>query len=355
MIAIGIPSYNESDSISRLVTEIDKSASVLGIPIIIINSDNNSPDGTSSVFNNTTTKAKKISLINKNVGKGHNVFAIFQKVLKEKNVNYLFLIDADIESYSPEWLLKHKQLSDSAVDYVLPNYKRKYIEGNGTNHFAYPVMKSLLQGSGPRQPIAGDIGLSRRFIEHLMKQEKPESSFGYGIDMFISTHSVAFNGEIREIYLGKKIHKPSFPKMIKIFQDEASSYYSVRSLNLPIRARFYSQKSTVSLLDSPKINPSDIQDRLNEAKDLHNISKSPLATKDDYFSKGRLDYKEWVDILIEHEKVVGKYSPEILTRSITPFYLLRAVTYLMDTDSPEDAKDQIETQANEFVKKMKNI
>lgn len=44
------------------------------------------------------------------------------------------------------------------------------------------------------------------------------NAFLYGIDIFLSTHAVGANFKIKEVYLGRKIHKPSFDKLFLYFK-----------------------------------------------------------------------------------------------------------------------------------------
>lgn len=110
-------------------------------------------------------------------------------------------------------------------DYIIPTYARNCQEGNTTNHFAYPLLGMHFNGLAPRQPIAGDFGLSARFARHVMKQGWHDYAYGYGIDIFLTLHALCGGFKATEISLGKKLHKPSFDKMIPMFREVAASYY----------------------------------------------------------------------------------------------------------------------------------
>lgn len=110
-------------------------------------------------------------------------------------------------------------------DYIIPTYARNCQEGNTTNHFAYPLLGVHFNGLAPRQPIAGDFGLSARFARHVMKQGWHDYAYGYGIDIFLTLHALCGGFKATEISLGKKLHKPSFDKMIPMFREVAASYY----------------------------------------------------------------------------------------------------------------------------------
>ena len=61
-LVVGIPSYNEADSISYVVKKIDKgiTRSFNGRSAVIINVDNDSSDGTREAFLKTPTRNPKI-------------------------------------------------------------------------------------------------------------------------------------------------------------------------------------------------------------------------------------------------------------------------------------------------------
>ncbi len=353
--AVGIPSLNEADNIVNLTQQVDWAAQKLGIEVCIINADNSSEDGTATLFKETKTTNQKISILTKDKGKGRNVLSIFEYVAGADDIEYCFLIDADITSFDQMWLEAHYAKYKQGMDYVLPQYKRKYIEGNATNHFSYPLMRYLLDGPAPRQPIAGDIGLSRRFIEYILSQPTHETTYGYGIDMFISINALAFNGTISEVPLAQKLHKPSFPKMVQIFQEEAASYYFVRQNQKGVRAKFISSADNVGFLDSDPISEDDLGERLDEARRLQNSSTNLVGNGESYFQEGFISGEEWAQILGWHEKNIEKYSANDLAKSLTPYYLLRAVSYLKSVKNPEQAEALIESQTEAIMRSLRGI
>lgn len=353
--AVGIPSLNEADNIVNLTQQVDRAAQKLGIEVCIINADNSSDDGTATLFKDAKTTNPKISILTKDKGKGRNVLSIFEHVAGVDDIEYCFLIDADITSFDQKWLEAHYAKYKEGADYVLPQYKRRYIEGNATNHFSYPLMRYLLNGPAPRQPIAGDIGLSRRLIKYLLNQARHSTTYGYGIDMFISVNTLSFDGTISEVLLAQKLHKPSFPKMVQIFQEEAASYYFVRQNQEGLRAKFVGSVNNVGFLDSDSISEYDLSERLDEARSLQGSSVNLMSDGESYFDKGFISGEEWAQILGWHEKNIEKYSADDLARSITPYYLLRAVSYLKSVRNPEQAESLIESQAEAIVRSLSSI
>ena len=228
MLVIGIPTLNEADNIAHLVSKIDATAKKLGISIVIINSDNNSPDNTAEIFSKTKTECKKISLQTSEKGKGLNIFKILEATLSLNGLEGLALIDGDVTSFSDEWLEKfYVYITQKHYDFIIPVYSRNWQEGNATNHFFYPLLYAMTNGRAPRQPICGDFGLSGKLIEHVLKIQRHEYMYRYGIDIFLTLQAMSGVFKVCEIKLGEKTHKPSFPKMKEIFLGEASCWYEI--------------------------------------------------------------------------------------------------------------------------------
>jgi glucosylglycerate synthase len=346
MIAIGIPTYNEADNIATLVRQIDAIAAKLQVQVTIMNADNSSADGTADIFNATDTHSPKVGLTTKRNGKGSNLFAIFEYVLRNDQISHCMLVDGDVTTLGEEWLINHLSAYNEGADYVVPNYSRKYIEGNATNHFAYPIMRALLNGPAPNQPLAGDIGLSKRLIEYLLKQPRPAAAYGYGIDMFIAAYAASYEGTIREVMLDKKLHKPSFGKMVTIFQETAAAYFAVLEHGIAVKAKYVDTPQRANLLASSPIPQDQLTARLTEARKLYRRHSIGVVRADEAFKNGALSTEGWVNALAVHHQHIGRLSADRLAWSLTPFYLLRSITYLKSVTTPADAATLIDSQAD---------
>ena len=232
-IAICLPSYNESKNISNVTKIVDSGLSKYFSEhkCYIVNADNNSPDKTNEVFQKTQTKNEKISLICKEIGKGNNLLNFF-KFCSQNNIDYACTIDSDVVSITPEWvkILINPQITENA-DYVVPLYKRSRFEASSTNHFAFPAIYSIC-GKYVRQPIAGDFGFSKKFIEMIKQKKCSDNIMKYGIDIFMTLNACLSGLKIRNVLLGKKIHSPSFGKMEKMFEEILGAFISILDDNL---------------------------------------------------------------------------------------------------------------------------
>lgn len=346
MIVVGIPTYNEADNISRLTKKIDQFADGMELSIIIVNADSVSTDDTTNVFLNTPTKSKKISIQNKSKGKGRNIHAILRYVADHRDAAGCVLIDGDITSFDESWFAKQAAMLHEGHDYVVPTYARNYQEGNTTNHFAYPLLGMHFNGIAPRQPIAGDFGLSAHFVKYMMQQRWHSYTNGYGIDIFLTLHALCGGFRVTEISLGKKLHKPSFGKMIPMFREVAASYYeTARELfgNEAIANITLNQVDAPKLIQVQPLSDEVIAERKREAIELYGRATS-LMTATTLNLPTRVTKELWVDVLITHERMTGRADSRSIAESILPWYLMRVITYLEDNHNAEKATDEIQRQ-----------
>ncbi|MFQ5753516.1 MAG: glycosyltransferase family 2 protein [bacterium] len=134
-IVVGIPSYNEADSIAIPVQTTSKGLREFypSKSSVIINVDNHSPDGTKEAFLNTPTKVPKIYVSTpKGVkGKGHNICNLFE-VAAELRAKAILMLDADLTSMTPDWIEHLSEPLFDDYDFVVPIYVRHKYDGTIT-------------------------------------------------------------------------------------------------------------------------------------------------------------------------------------------------------------------------------
>jgi glycosyltransferase len=345
MIVIGIPTYNESDNISILTRKIDRVANNIGLEVIIVNADSASTDDTANTFMSTPTKSKKVSIQNSMKGKGRNIYSILYYTADSKDTEGCILIDGDITSFDESWLVNQAEMIRKGYDYIIPTYARNYQEGNTTNHFAYPLLGMHFNGVAPRQPIAGDFGVSAHLARHMTKQRWHDYAYGYGIDIFLTLHALCGSFKCTEISLGKKLHKPSFGKMIPMFREVAASYYGTAQElfhNEVIHSISLDQVDTPKLIQAQSLPVDTIAGRKLEAMNIYVDIESLITTTLSPLT--RVTKELWVDVLIAHERMAGQVEPRRIAESILPWYLMRAVTYLEDNSNADEATDEVQQQ-----------
>jgi glycosyltransferase involved in cell wall biosynthesis len=232
-IIVGIPSYNEADSIAfptdvvgRGLTQFfpDKKG-------VIINVDNNSLDGTKDAFLNTPTKVPKVYISTPPgvKGKGNNLQNLF-KAAVELRADAIIVVDADLKSITPNWIRYLGEPLMGRFDYVTPIYARHKYDGTITNHIAYPLLRTLF-GLRVRQPIGGDFGfsgkLARAFLSEKLWNEKIAN---FGIDIWMTTIAIARHFNVCQAFLGTpKVHRAKDPAadLTKMFKQVVSTLFDL--------------------------------------------------------------------------------------------------------------------------------
>ena len=226
-IAVGLASFKEADSI-RFPTQ----QASLGLTqyygdrsSVILNCDNDSPDGTEGVFLRTETEVPKIYITTPadTPGKGYNFENMFRKIL-ELDTSILVCLDADLLSVTPEWIKYFVDPILDGYDFVNPIYSRHKYDGTITNNICYPIVYGLFCRN-IRQPIGGDFAMSGRFARHLICQRWHVTTEEYGIDIFLTMNAILGGFKTCNTGLGAKVHKPSAPKLGPMFIQVVSTAF----------------------------------------------------------------------------------------------------------------------------------
>ncbi|MBW2652602.1 MAG: glycosyltransferase [Deltaproteobacteria bacterium] len=214
-IIVGIPSYNEADSIAY-PTKVASQGLTKYFPnkkSAIINVDNHSPDGTRDAFMSTSTEVPKIYISTPEgvKGKGNNFKNLFEAAA-ELRAQAIVVVDADLKSITPEWIQYLGEPLFADMHYVAPIYVRHKYDGSITNHIAYPLLRTLF-GLRVRQPIGGDFGFSGRLARaYLSEKLWNDSIANFGIDIWMTTVAIAHRFKICQAFLGSpKSHRTKDP------------------------------------------------------------------------------------------------------------------------------------------------
>ncbi|OHA78502.1 MAG: hypothetical protein A2V96_02670 [Candidatus Yonathbacteria bacterium RBG_16_43_6] len=107
-----IPTYNERENISQLVTEIFDTVPT-SVYVMVV--DDNSPDGTGDIVESLKKMFPRLSLLHRRgkEGLGKAYLDAFGKVLEDKEVDSLIMMDADF-SHHPRYL---KEILSKKDDY----------------------------------------------------------------------------------------------------------------------------------------------------------------------------------------------------------------------------------------------
>ena len=378
-IVVGIPSFNEADNISYVVEKVDEGLEKYfkNYQKVIINSDNNSPDGTGQVFLRTKTKTPKIYISPPSTirGKGNNLFNFFLKI-KELGAEMAMTVDADLKSITPEWVKCLLQPIKQGYDFITPLYYRHKFDATITNHLCYPLIYGLL-GYNIRQPIGGDFGFSKRMVDFWLEQEWNEEAKNFGIDIFMTFSAIKSGFSIGQVNLGLKVHKPSAPKLDLMFLEVTGTLFRLLIENKDLWQREIELK-TPPLVCEVK-NGARFQDLYLDYKEIEEkaISQFEVYYKfvKPYFSQKTQAILEkmffedkslkinpvfWAEVVYEMLYIYQKYSNENkdeILKLLRALYFGRMASFVKENSisSQEESERKILEQAKEFFKKRKEF
>ena len=350
-IAVVIPSYNEADSIAH-PTQVASEGLQQYFPDkrgVIINADNASPDGTEGVFLATETAVPKIHITTpeNTPGKGWNFENAFRKAYS-LGARAVVCVDADLISITPEWMkYMATPILEDGCDYLTPLYSRHKYDGTITNNICYPLIYGIF-GRDIRQPIGGDFALSGRFARHIVSVPWHRTTHEYGVDVFMTMHALLGDYRVAQVGLGSKVHKPSAPKLGRMFVQVVSTAL------VTVVGSFKKWRSVASVEKAPVFGLKELDPAQDLEVDRQMIRKNSVegfnATVDalrEYLSPEvvsrleetfaqpdgpRIDTDFWVDILFD---VVAAFpscdDPTRLVESMRGLYFGRVFSFMNDT------------------------
>ncbi|GAB4371643.1 MAG: glycosyltransferase [Calditrichia bacterium] len=370
-IIVGIPSYNEADNIAFVTEKCDQGLNRYFPEYrhVIINVDNNSPDGTREVFLNTPTISPRIYISTPPgvKGKGNNFYNLFHKMW-ELGARAVVVVDADLTSITPEWIFN---LADPVIsknfDFITPLYSRNEYDGTITNNICYPLIYGLL-GKAIRQPIGGDFALSARLGRYYLQQEWHKTTRQYGIDIFMTLHAITGGFKLGQVGLGAKIHKPSAPKLGPMFSQVVGTLFKT----LLLHRNQWVQNSRVETLphfgnnhlDKPQNLSVDYKNtkaiacyEFNMNREILKRCLSPRVFEklSPMFDSGKINIGMdlWArityDLLYAYDTTDANSD---LIEAMKPLYFGRVVSFIKQTlDWDHEASEQlIQRQANHFFR-----
>jgi glycosyltransferase involved in cell wall biosynthesis len=300
-ILIGIPSYNNAQTISFVIYQAAKGLETYfpDKKAVIFVSDGNSQDDTLAVVRKLrlSSQVQVIpSIYNGVSGKGSAIKAILEAA-SLLNVKALGHIDSDLRSITHHWIKRLISPILKGIGFVTPYYVRHKYDGTITNFICYPVT-STLYNTKIRQPIGGDFALSIDLARDLLQSplwKHPHLS-RFGIDIFETHTALAKGYKVKQAFLGAKIHDMKDPSkdLTSMFIQVLGSLYHCIS--------FY-EKEWKSILHSSSVDSKEIVQHTLEPEPVELDLQSLITT-----------YKEGVQL---YRSIYKKILPDDLFRSIS--------------------------------------
>jgi glucosylglycerate synthase len=386
-IVVGIPSYNSAKTIGHVVRAVQAGLAKYfpDCKAVLVNSDGGSSDGTVDVVHNTAIEDFSAILLKHRTepfyklafpysgipGKGSAFRAVFA-IAEALNAKACAVVDSDLRSITPEWLellitpvLKHE------FDYIAPLYHRHKFDGTITNSIVYPLTRALY-GKRVRQPIGGDFGFSGKLARFYLTKDVWKTDVArFGIDIWMTTTALANGFRVAQSFLGAKIHDAKDPgsdlsdmlyqvvsATFGLMDGYAEQWMAVQgSEAVPTFGFEYSvglepiKVNTVRMINIFREGISNLREiwlSILGAGDLREVER--LGTLGD--GEFRFPIALWTRVVYDYAIAFHqrKLPPEHLIKSLTPLYLGKTVSFILDAEymDAHEAEAEIEKLCLEF-------
>ncbi len=386
-IVVGIPSYNSAKTIGHVVRAVQAGLAKYfpNYKAVLVNSDGGSSDGTVDVVQNTTIEDFGSILLKHRTepmykmafpysgipGKGSAFRAVFA-IAEGLNAKACAVVDSDLRSITPEWLeLLITPVLENDFDYIAPLYHRHKYDGTITNSIVYPLTRALY-GKRVRQPIGGDFGFSGKLAQFYLTKDVWDTDVArFGIDIWMTTTALANGFRVAQSFLGAKIHDAKDPG-----SDLSDMLYQVVSATFGLMDGYAEQWMAIENsqavptfgfeysvgLEPVKVNTARMIDFFREGiVNLHEIWLSILGAGDlrEVERLGALNDSEfhfpialWTRVVYDYAIAFHqrKLSPEHLIKSLTPLYLGKTASFILEAEHMDahEAEAEIEKLCQEF-------
>ena len=381
-IVVGIPSYNNARTIGHVVRAVQAGLAkhFPQFGAVIVNSDGGSKDGTPETVLSASFDYSRLLMVSTPLsgvhrlsfpyhgipGKG-SAFRLVFHMARRLGAKACAVVDSDLRSITPEWIdLLVRPVLHAGYDFVAPYYHRHKYDGTITNSIIYPLTRALY-GQRIRQPIGGDFGLSGRLVSRYVARNDWETDVArYGIDIWMTTIAMAEGFRTCQSFLGAKLHDAKDPGAdlsamlhqvvgsVFTLMDEYQSVWRQVDGSAPVDLFGFPYDvgldpiavnvgRMLGIFRSGCHDLGEIWSRALSPGTLSAVQK--LGSAPDH-ANFHLEDELWTRIIFEFACAHQRNTLERghLLRSLTPLYLARVASFVIETKDMEAAavEDRIE-------------
>ena len=391
-IVIGIPSYNNADTIGRVIK-----AAELGLAkyfpenkgVILVSEGGSVEDTLSAIdalqdkryFKNAfiakpefETKILGTKYVGAS-GKGTAIKAILEAA-RLLNAKAGCMLDSDLRSISPEWIeLLITPVIKKGFSLVTPYYSRHKYDGTITNMIAYPLTWSLY-GRRVRQPIGGDFGFSLKLIESLLSKDVWGTDIArFGIDIWMTTVAICENLKICQSYLGAKIHDDKDPgkDLSPMFKQVVGTIFSLMEIYQGEWLKIKGSRPTAIFGFESEVAPKPLEvdsgnivnkfkegvskymhvwEKVMEEENCEKIKEVAKLENSHFELPDELWIKSLFDFMIAYKKHTDGLSPDEIIEALVPVYYAKVASFVRKTQNMDshEAEEVINQQCSVFEK-----
>ena len=372
-ILVGIPSYNNENTIGFVVEQVDKGLRKY-FPkkkALIVDSDGKSRDNTKKAFESVETKTEKCFVHYKNPipGKG-SAFKEIWEIGLEARAKQFVVVDSDLRSIRPEWIKKMVSPLGNGADYCMPYYSRHKYDGTITNQICFPLVYGLFCHN-LRQPIGGDFSFSARLASFWVKQPVWESDVArFGIDIFMTSNAILNGFEVKQVFLGSKVHDAKDPAaaLKPMFEQVVGTVFGIAQQQKEKWVKLNAVKQVPVLEKEGFVEPQELQvnkEKMQEnflmAKKKQQVAWSEVLSKEVFNTVDEMKIPEigpelWNKIVFDCIASFKGNADKVI-EALIPLWLGRNYSFIQETESMgnEEAEKLIIEQAKLFFKNRKYL
>lgn len=374
-LVVGLPAYKNARTIANVIRALadgivehfpERSAH-------IVISDGGSTDDTIAIArgvelpNPITLSALEYQGL---TGKGSAIRAILESA-ELLEASACAVVAADLRSITPAWIerLVGPVLADEA-DFVSPVYTRDRHEVTINDMIAFPMMR-MLYGRDVRQPLGGEIGLSRRAWKSFIERDVWETDVArFGVHVWMTTRAINAGWRLYQAPLGTKTHDFKDPTVG--FEPKFLQIVGTLFRMMTFYRRVWPEVSGVQDVPqwgAPKIlDPEPVPttrqtlwDGFTKGLKRYRRNLSQILTEEqqalvaELAGEGKRTFpaEDWARIVMDFSVVYnrGEGDPDKVALSLLPLYYARKATMLNELEGqPWTAVDEaIREQAEVFV------
>ena len=215
-LLVGVPALNHVRTIAHVVECVARGLaehfSTRKTAVLV--ADAGSQDGTLEAIRTWKNKGLDVPVVLdlRLTGPAHRGRAVLAILLAARRLDAQVcgLVDANLTSVAPGWVCRLLQpILEGDADYVSPVYTRTISEGTLTTNLGAPMTQALY-GKRIRDVMGGCAGISGKLAGRFLQPEIWLTDLAaYGMDLWLTTETLASGAKCAEAHLGRKIVIPS--------------------------------------------------------------------------------------------------------------------------------------------------
>lgn len=233
-IVIGIPFYNETETLIKIMLLIDTELADLFATHQAVFLCVGDPAGIETLETiqkaDLNTPLLGFTLKAGVNGRGSSVRAIMEITRRLESSLIILAADSDREDsrgFQTTWVRRLLASIQGEYDLAVGAFEKHYTEDVISTLFVNPLLQ-IFYNHHFKDPLSGIYAISHDLVEDYSLAIKfcPEITTGYGIDPWLLTRAIIWNKKICQIELGSKLSPPGLEKLNYLFKDLAAAMFA---------------------------------------------------------------------------------------------------------------------------------